>query len=278
MILRHLLRQAQQQLAAAGCDTPRLDAEVLWMHVSDHSRCDLILQADQAVDEAMAARFQQCLAQRCQRQPVAYITGEKEFWSLRFEVNPDVLIPRPETEHMLEWLLQQCPDRQRRWCFADVGTGSGCIAVSMACIYPQAHIVAADISLAALCVARRNAERHGVASRISFICADLLSAVAAVPLFDAILSNPPYVSASAMQAIAAELHYEPVQALTDRGDGLRCMRTLLKQAACRLKADACLCVESGLAGYVPAVPPMHVLRTYNDLAGRFRGVVYQKRL
>ncbi len=275
--LRALLRQATRRLDEAGCDTPRLDAEVLWMHASGESRTGLIVHAPEPVPMAAWRRFQKLLQRRLRREPVAYITGEKEFWRLRFEVSPQVLIPRPETEAMIENLLQLLPDRQRAWRFADIGTGSGCIAVSLAREYPHAHIFACDISPSALQVARRNAHHHGVAERLHFVCCDLLEAIQPSPFgFDAILANPPYIAAEAMRNIAPELRYEPQTALTDHGDGLRCMRRLLAQAPSRLRNGGLLCIESGLAGHIHEPPPsMPLLRTYQDLAHRFRGAIYR---
>ncbi|MDQ6979038.1 MAG: peptide chain release factor N(5)-glutamine methyltransferase, partial [Mariprofundaceae bacterium] len=220
---RALLQQATQSLQQVGCESPRLDAEVLWQHLSGQSRVDMIIRAHDAVSPELAQRYQTWLARRQLREPVAYITGEKEFWSRTFNVSEATLIPRPETEHIIEWALATFPDPQQNWCFADVGTGSGCIAVTLACEFPHATIIASDISVAALQVAQTNARRHGVEDRVLFVAADLLSATAAAS-FDAVLSNPPYVTKEEMNELKQELSYEPTEALTDHSDGLCCMR------------------------------------------------------
>jgi len=272
---RALLQQAAQCLQQAGCESPRLDAEVLWQQLSGQSRVAMIVRAHDPVAPELAQQYQTRVARRQLREPVAYITGEKEFWSRTFFVTEATLIPRPETEHMIEWALATFPDQQCAWCFADVGTGSGCIAITLACEFPNATVIASDISPAALQVAQRNARHHGVADRVLFVAADLLSATAAA--FDAVLSNPPYVTKDEMSELKQELRYEPVQALTDHSDGLCCMRSLLQQAALCLKTDAYLCVETGPCGYIqtPAAP-MLWQHSYSDLAGHIRGAVYQK--
>jgi release factor glutamine methyltransferase len=273
---RALLQQATQSLQQAGCESPRLDAEVLWQALSGQSRVDMIVRAHDAVNPDLLEHYQTWLARRQLREPVAYITGKKEFWSRSFQVSPATLIPRPETEHIIEWALATFPDQQGEWCFADVGTGSGCIAVTLACEFPQATVIASDISLTALQVAQANAQHHGVADRVSFVVADLLSAAKAV-VFDAVLSNPPYVTKEEMGALQQELSYEPAQALTDNSDGLCCMRNLLQQSALCLKPDGYLCVETGPCGYIQEpTAPMHLHHSYRDLAGHIRGAVYQK--
>jgi|UPI0003785E93 release factor glutamine methyltransferase len=273
---RELLQQATQGLQQAGCESARLDAEVLWQTLSGQSRVDMILRANNTVNSTLQQQYQTWLARRQLREPVAYITGEKEFWSRCFQVSPATLIPRPETEHMIEWALATFPDQQGEWRFADVGTGSGCIAVTLACEFPQATVIASDISPAALKIAQANARYHGVADRVSFVAADLLSATESL-VFDAILSNPPYVTKEEMSELKQELRYEPAQALTDNSDGLCCMRSLLQQSAQCLKFDGYLCVETGPCGYiqVPAAP-MQLHHSYRDLAGHIRGAVYQK--
>jgi len=274
--LKETLQQAILLLLEAGCASPRLDAEVLWMHVSGQSKTTMIIDAYEPVSELYQDAYIAYIYRRCLREPVAYITGEKEFWSRSFKVNVDVLIPRPETEHMIEWVLERYSQRDHAWYFADVGTGSGCVAVTLACEYPKARILACDISPAAIDVAKYNAACHGVEDRIDFVVADLLSACASKPTFDAIVSNPPYVSQQEMQQLAPELAHEPDIALTDHDDGLQCMRKLLQESIFLLKKNGQLCVETGPCGYIKKpFPPLFFQSVYYDLAGHLRGVIYQ---
>lgn len=278
MVLRALLQQARLKLEAAKCDSARLDAEVLWMHVSNYSKTDLIVHAMQEVNEELLCAFNQCIDRRCAREPVAYITGTKEFWSRDFQVNPHVLIPRPETEHLIELALQYFPDRQHPWLFADIGTGSGIIATILACQFPNATLFATDISSNALAVAKKNSAFHDVAHQIDFVEGDLLQPLPHDVRFDGIFSNPPYIALEEMAALETELHFEPEQALTDMDDGLKCMRGLIQDAPKLLKKNGILCIETGPCGYIDAenLPSDIILNhTYPDLAGHIRGVVYR---
>ncbi len=257
-LLRDVLTTAIQRLAAAGSDTPRLDAEVLLAHTLGYEeRTRLYLQLDQALSAQELARFENLLQRRERREPVAYLTGHKEFFGLDFEVNPHVLIPRPETELLVEatkelvigaWRLEienlPITNYQLPIIIADIGAGSGCIAVALAKYLPQATIVAVDLSPEALQVARRNAERHGVAEKITFLQGDLLQPLAH-PV-DIIVSNPPYVSRSALAAAQPEVsQYEPRLALDGGPDGLALIQRLLRQAVSRLKPGGALLIEIG---------------------------------
>jgi release factor glutamine methyltransferase len=214
-----LLRQATAQLEQAGCDSPRLDAELLLMNAWQISRTDIIVRAHDEVPQTVFGNFSSLLERRIRREPLAYITGEKEFWSRTFQVNHDVLIPRPETEHLIEVVVEEFPDRNGEYRFCDIGTGSGCIAVTLACEYPRARIVATDISDAAIITARLNAEKHHVNERMTFRAGDMLRSLEKGDgPFHAIISNPPYVANHEMQQLEPELAYEPRTALTDEAD------------------------------------------------------------
>ena len=270
------LREAIKKLEQAGCASPRLDAECLLMHAWGIQRTALIIQAKSPLPEQVLHDFETMIARRCKREPVAYIVGSKEFWSRDFMVTPDVLIPRPETEHLIEELLKLYPDTQAPYHFADIGTGSGCIAITIAAEYPNATVIATDVSEKALAVARNNAEKHDVLARMQFKCSDLYQALdTTMPKFDAIVSNPPYVSANEMQYLEEELHHEPTHALTDQKDGLSLLRTLLQKAPQYLKQNGYLLVETGLCGLPETPKSMTMLHTYNDLAGCLRGGIYQ---
>jgi len=273
MTPRRLLAEASAQLQA--CATPKLDAELLLCHTLKKDRSWLIAHADDVLDEAIINDFNILLARRIRREPVAYITGEKEFWSRSFQVNPDVLIPRPETEHLIEAVQENFPDQQAENSFCDIGTGSGCIAITLACEYPKARIIATDISSQALAVARRNAERHGVSDRITFVQGDMFAALTKdIATFDAIISNPPYVAQHEMGELEAELDFEPQQALSDGQDGLSFLRLLIRQAGDWLGANGLLIVETGQCGLPDEENGLKLQQRITDLAGHLRGGLY----
>jgi len=187
------------------------------------------------------------------------------------------LIPRPETEHLIEAILKHFSDRDAPYRFCDIGTGSGCIAVTLACEYPQATAVATDISHKALHIAQPNAKQHGITSRIEFRQGDMFAALRKKDdPFDAIISNPPYVGQDEMHALEAELGFEPQYALTDETDGLRYLQTLVDQSPVWLKDDGILVVETGLCGLPSPSPSMRLKNSIHDLAGHVRGGVYMK--
>ncbi len=277
MLTRDLLYQASRRLARAGCDSPRLDAELLLMHCWKLNRLQLIGHGNQPVPPEVCEAFLRLLERRQRREPVAHILGEREFWSRSFRVGPDVLIPRPETEHLIEAVLARFPDRNQPWRFCDIGTGSGCIAVTLACEYPQAHIVASDISDASLRIAQTNAQRHDVARRIGFIRGDMLTPFApAGGRFDAVVSNPPYVALAEMHSLVEELAFEPRHALTDEADGLRFLQQILVNSAGLLRPGGFVIVETGTCG-LPATPAeLRLEQTISDLAGHLRGAIYRR--
>ncbi len=276
MSAKEHLQQAIAKLQAADCESARLDAECLLMHAWGINRTQLIIKAHDDLPSDVAHIFSEYIVRRCKREPVAYIIGEKEFWSRSFNVSPDVLIPRPETEHLIEELLKLYPDTQAPYYFADIGTGSGCIAITIACEYPNAIVLATDISEKSLIIARSNAEKHVVSERVQFKQGDLYQAFDAnTQAFDAILSNPPYVSVDEMHGLEQELHHEPSHALTDTKDGLSLLRILLNEAPNHLKQGAYILVETGLCGLPKTPDAITMLYSYHDLAGNLRGGVYQ---
>jgi len=269
------LRRAAARLRAAGCDAPMLEAQAMMTALTGRSRAWLMAHGEARLPEEVARRWRAWVARRAAREPLAYILGEKEFWSRPFWVTPDVLIPRPETEHLIEAVLDAFPDRSGGWRFCDVGAGSGCIAVTLACEYPHARVTATDVSEAALAMARRNARRHDVEGRVDFRQGDMFAALPAGDgLFDAIVSNPPYVAADDMAALAPELRHEPEAALTDGADGLSFLRMLVDQAADWLRPGGVLVVETGLCGLPPSGERLRLMHEIRDLAGRLRGGVY----
>lgn len=234
-----LLADARERLAGAA--NARLDAEVLLCHVLGRPRAWLFAHGDDAVDEAGRTRFEALLERRAAGEPVAYLVGTREFWSLPFEVTPDVLIPRPETELLVEAALERLPaDEPAR--VADLGTGSGAIAVAIAHERPLCEVHATELDEAALAVARRNGERL-VAARVSFHRGSWLE-----PLngrFDVIVSNPPYVAAGDPHLSRGDCRHEPAAALSPGGDGLSAIRTIAAEALAYLETSGWLLLEHG---------------------------------
>jgi len=275
MTVQEILRSASLTLQQAGCGAPRLDAELLLAKTLECDRAWLIAHAGEDVPSSAQKTYALLVERRRKREPLAYIMGEKEFWSRPFTVTPDVLIPRPETEHLIEAVMEHFPNSDKPYRFCDIGTGSGCIAVTLTCEYPQAQVIAADISHEALHIARKNAERHGITSRIEFRQGDMFAALRKQDApFDAIISNPPYVGQDEMHALEAELSFEPLHALTDETDGLRHLQTLIDQAPAWLKEGGILVVETGLCGLPSPSPSMCLKNSIHDLAGQLRGGIY----
>jgi release factor glutamine methyltransferase len=234
---------ARRALEAAGL-TPadaRLDAEVLARHALGWDRARLVTDGREPMPVETGARYAALIARRAAREPVALITGVREFWGLEFEVSRDVLIPRPETELIVEAVRQRrAPGTLRT--IVDVGTGTGCLAVALAREYREAKVAAIDISDAALAVARRNASRNRVDDRIAFVRGNLLDAVRG--RVDVIVSNPPYVPSTV--ALAPEsVNYEPAIALYAGADGLAVLERLIRAARARVVDDGLFVVEFG---------------------------------
>ena len=241
------LKLASQQLRAASVQNDVLDAQTLLAEALGKDRTYLIVNFNEHLSEELQAKFQRLIARRSAGEPVQYITGHQQFFGLEFEVTPDVLIPRPETELIVEETIRLVEEHKiLAPIIIDVGTGSGCIAVTLARELEDAQISACDISEAALTVARRNAAKHDLADRIQFINSDLLSAFPETELADFILSNPPYVAASELPTLQREVRdWEPHMALTDHADGLSLYRRLLKESPSRLKPSGYLIFELG---------------------------------
>ncbi|HVB97846.1 MAG TPA: peptide chain release factor N(5)-glutamine methyltransferase [Candidatus Dormibacteraeota bacterium] len=247
MNFREALKQGIGRLRTAGVASPVLAAELLLMHVAGASRAWLYSHIDDSLDSAAADRYGDLIGRRAAGTPTQYLTGHQEFWGLDFDLTPDVLIPRPETEHVVEAALTRIGQQRSREALrvADVGTGSGCIAVALARELPKANVFATDVSLAALRVARRNAERLGVARRVVFAASNLLSAFAPRS-FDLVVSNPPYVGRRESSSIAREIReHEPDQAVFGGEEGIEVYPPLMAQAAECLRAGGVLVVELG---------------------------------
>ncbi|HEX4414037.1 MAG TPA: peptide chain release factor N(5)-glutamine methyltransferase [Lacipirellulaceae bacterium] len=282
-----LLSWTIDYLGKQGAENPRLDAEVLLAHARGCRRIDLYTSFGDAANEETRTAFRELVRRRAAGEPVAYLVGHREFYSLDFEVNSDVLIPRPETESLVVALLD---DIKRRGLgdapieIADVGTGSGIIAICAAKYLSTARIKAIDISPAALTVAKRNAERHGVADRVEFVEADLLSAESETPHFDYVVSNPPYVATSEMEQLAVDVRdHEPDLALRAGEDGTDAIAPLIEQAATRLKPGGGLLIEvspmiaTAVEGLISAQSGLELGPTIKDLAGHARIIQANRR-
>ena len=238
-----LIKTASEFFSNKEIDTARLDAEVLLAHVLGKSRMDLYCCYDQPVTGPELDRYRELVRRRRNREPVAYIIGNKEFFSLAFEVNPNVLIPRPDTELLVESALTWLADKPDAFV-CDVGTGSGAIAVAVAFSSPLCRVVAIDNSKPALEVAARNADTHQVRDRVEFLCANLLEKTDRP--FDLIVSNPPYIPAGDQQALAPEIRdFEPAGALFSGEDGLDVIRSLIEQLHGRINSGGAFMVEVG---------------------------------
>jgi release factor glutamine methyltransferase len=254
MTIRDAIAVAAEQLAEANIEEPRLTAHTLLAHALGKDRAYLFAHGEMPISPETLAQFQRATSRRARRVPLQYLTGHQEFYGLDFLVTPDVLIPRPETELIVEEVLKL--NTQTAPVIIDVGTGSGCLAVTLAVKLEQAYVIAVDISRPALDVARRNAGRHGVESRIEFFESDLFSVLAGrePPLrANFIVANPPYVSETEFGALPREVRdHEPLRALVAGPDGLAVHKRLLAESRKFLRDEGYLIVEMGF-GQWPAL-------------------------
>ena len=280
--LHERLADARETLVRAGipAEEAALDAEVLARHVLDCDRATLLTRARDPLPSAFDRLYRALIARRVGREPVAYIVGHREFWGLEFDVTPAVLIPRPETELVVEEALASLPRRDIVRHIIDVGTGSGCLAVTLAVEFPPASVTATDTSHEALAVAYRNADRHNVIGRITFVQADVLKDLTEPA--DLIVSNPPYVPAGDAATLQAEVaRYEPSSALYGGPDGLDVIRRLVGNARQHLAAGGWLIIEFGF-GQEAAVRQVaqeagwNVARIRSDLQGIPRVAVLRR--
>jgi release factor glutamine methyltransferase len=301
--IRAALKEGMAQLRAAQIPSHTLAAELLLMYALGRDRAWMYSHPEALVDPSVAQKFLALIARRAAGEPVQYLTGKQEFWGLEFEVTPAVLIPRPETEHVMEVALARLGERgikihldtgapREKLGVADVGTGSGCLAVALAWELPHAEVYATDISAPALEVARRNAARHGVADRIHFLQCDLLTGLEKTdpssvgarravpastenePLFDLIVSNPPYIARNEAAQLQREVRdHEPRAALFGGPTGIEMYQRLVDQARSLLCDRGILVLELGhdsaehVRGVFDAQPAWTKVAITMDLAG-----------
>ena len=218
-----------------------LENRILLCHATGLSRVQLITQGDRLLSPDEAARLTDLVARRLQGEPIAYIVGKREFFGLDFQVGPAVLIPRPDTELIVELALERLPAHAPR--LLDMGTGSGAIAVAVAHTRPDADVTALDVSPDALAVAQANAAANG--ARVRFLASSWFDALAADATFDVIASNPPYIAAGDTHLAQGDLRFEPVGALTDHADGLSALRTIVAGSPLHLVPGGWLLLEHG---------------------------------
>jgi release factor glutamine methyltransferase len=289
--IKPLLDVTADYLSSKGIDSPRLNAELLLAHHLGCRRLDLYLRFDQPLKEDELAGYREFVRRRTHREPLQYIRGRQEFWSLDFEVSEGVLIPRPETERLVERALSALetdpsspPGRIQR--VLDLGTGSGILAVVLARERKNARVYASDVSPKALSMARRNAEQHGVGDRIVFVEGDLFQPFRAAPVepFDLIASNPPYVAEETLKTLAPEVRdYEPREALDGGKDGMRFVTPILQESPAFLVPGGWLLVEMDPGQIEKARAIAEATAAYDadeviqDYSGRQRVLCVQKK-
>jgi release factor glutamine methyltransferase len=271
-----VIQKTTPYLEKQGIESPRLTIELLLAHLLKKKRMDLYVEFERELDEGTLAKLREMVRRRVAREPLQYITGEVEFCGLKFQVDKRVLIPRPETELLVELVAGRKPRK-----IVDVGTGSGCIAIALAKKLPEAEITALDVSPEALEVARGNAAMHQFEKNIRFLEGDLLQALPDSFVVDAIVSNPPYIAAGELAKLPKEVRdFEPVRALAAGEDGLKVIRRLVMDARRILSPSGFVALEIG-AGQRAAVEEIFgqqgqaVVDVVKDLQGHERVVVAQ---
>ena len=282
MTIHDLVRGARERFVNAGisANLATLDAEVLARQVLGWDRARFLTDRNEKASSMFLLNYEPLVSRRERREPVSYILGSREFWGLDFEVGPDVLIPRPETEMIVEETIALV-GRQATPRIVDVGTGSGCIAIVLAREIPNARIIATDVSAEALRVARRNALRHGVGDRVTFVETSFFDGLEKGA--DVVVSNPPYVPSLSRPALTPEVRdYEPRVAVFSGEDGLDGLRSVLEGAAATLAPGGWLVMEFGcgqddyVTALVHAVNGLELVKVRHDLQDIPRTVICRR--
>lgn len=270
--IRRVLEWSAKDLAQRGAESPRLDAELLVAEALGIDRVGLYLDLDRPLGRPELDRIRPLIERRRTREPVAYILGRREFWGRTFEVTAAVLVPRPDTETLVERALALLPP-DAEGAMLDLGTGSGILAVTLAAERPTIHADAVDLSAEALAVARRNAARHQVIERITFFEGDLFAPLPRERAYDLVVSNPPYIPEDEVPVLAPEVaRWEPRLALAAGKDGLAVLRRIAAESVSRLRPGGRVLVEIG-AGQAEAVRALFAqnelgeILVHKDLAG-----------
>ena len=278
MQLRHAIQSAVQRLHAAHVGSPRMNAELLAMFVLGCDRAYLYAHGERALTKDEVARYDDALGERARGVPAQYITGHQEFWGMDLIVSPAVLIPRPETEHVIETVLELARER-RPHLLVDVGTGSGCIALALAKEFPRAEIHATEVSPEALETARANAARHQLQERVQFHKTDLLAGMEE-GVFDYVVSNPPYIGEWEADSVEVQVRrFEPRLALFAGPSGLEVFARLIPQARNALQPGGWLVMEMGHSGrerLCELLKDWEEIRITNDLQGIARVVAARR--
>ena len=248
-----LLKWTTSYFKSHDIDSPRATAEILLAHILKLKRIDLYLRHDQPLISDELLQFKAFIKRRIKREPVAYIVGVKEFWSMDFAVTEDVLIPRPETECLVETSLGLLPEDSNSdpnnppMRILEIGTGSGAVILALASMETKHLFFASDLSIKAVLLAKQNAKHHGLDKTVNFFCADWFSPLKVVShQFDMIISNPPYIPTQVVSQLQPEIYkHEPISALDGNQDGLRCLRLIINNAHVYLNRQGSLVLEIG---------------------------------
>ena len=225
--VKDVLREAVIALQAAKIESASLDARLLLQHALRITREQLLMTMEQPLTGEQEAHYRRLIAARAKRQPVAQLIEKREFFGLEFRVTPDTLDPRPDSETLVECVLERCPDREKQYRILDLGTGTGCLLLSLLNVFSNATAIGVDISDAAIAVARENTIRFGMQSRVAFLASHWCEKLAGS--FDIIVANPPYIPSKSIESLSPEVaQYEPRLALDGGEDGLGCYRDIMR--------------------------------------------------
>lgn len=273
------LLETTSRLETAGSESPRLDATLLLCHVTGRDKIQLYAHPRTQITREQYALFENLVARREKAEPMAYILGEKGFWELNLNISPDVLIPRPDTETLLEAVFDAFPDKQQPMAILELGVGSGAVVLSLLKAYANATAIGTDISQAALVCAKLNGEKHGLAPRLTLHEGSWFKALPASHTFDLIVSNPPYIPSGDIPGLMRDVRlYEPVEALDGGTDGLGPYRHIAARAHRFLNPNGLLALEVGQGQARDVIDMLEAAKSYGpagtrqDLAGTDRVV------